>query len=295
MENHYIKEFVILAQLHNFQEAAEALFISQSSLSKHIKTLEKELGVSLFDRTTRKVSLSSYGQLFLPYAQQITELQDKCSNAINAAKKNSHRTLTLGSIPSMPQYGISDLIVHFKKQYPEDNVSIMQDVSSKLEAALLDGSCEIAFIREVQDPGQKLVQIPFYIDMLTAVLPVNHKLANEGSLSFAQLENENFLLLPKNSRPYKVCQTACAQYGFEPKVAFTTHNIENIIDLVSKGMGITLLMKQLASYSAAKNPAVRIIDILPQIESHITLCYKKKSLLSPITKKFLHGLSRLQK
>ena len=69
MEIEYIKEFVVLAETENYLEAAESLFISQSTLSKHIKIIEKELDVQLFDRTTRKVHLNKYGKMFLKYAK----------------------------------------------------------------------------------------------------------------------------------------------------------------------------------------------------------------------------------
>ena len=76
MEINYLREFVVLAQTGNFMEAADLLYCSQSTLSKHIQNMETELGVPLFDRTTRKVALSKFGQLLLPYAKQIAELQD---------------------------------------------------------------------------------------------------------------------------------------------------------------------------------------------------------------------------
>jgi len=98
MEINYLKEFVILSQTGNFLEAADVLYSSQSALSKHIKRMEKELGVPLFDRTTRKVSISKYGQLLLPYAKQIVELQEKYTTVIISNLENDRETLTIGSI-----------------------------------------------------------------------------------------------------------------------------------------------------------------------------------------------------
>ena len=77
MDINHVREFIVLAQTGNFMEAAEILFSTQSTLSKHIKNLETEMGVSLFERTTRKVVINKYGQLFLPIAKQIVELQDQ--------------------------------------------------------------------------------------------------------------------------------------------------------------------------------------------------------------------------
>ena len=81
----YLEEFVTLTEKNNFLEAAECLFISQSCLSKHIKKLEAEIGVELFERTTRTVVLTEFGQMLLPYAKKMVGLEYEF-------EKNVHRT-----------------------------------------------------------------------------------------------------------------------------------------------------------------------------------------------------------
>ena len=103
MEINYLKEFVILARTGNYLEAADSLYMGQSSLSRHIKTLEEELDIRLLDRTTRKVSLTEAGRLFLPYAENIMLLQEQYQDVLLDFKKNNHISLSIGSIPSMTQ------------------------------------------------------------------------------------------------------------------------------------------------------------------------------------------------
>ena len=74
MELNHVKEFIALTKTENYLEAAENLFTSQSSLSKHIKSLEAELGTTLFDRTTRQVKLNEAGKVFLKYAQHLIDI-----------------------------------------------------------------------------------------------------------------------------------------------------------------------------------------------------------------------------
>ena len=111
MEIEYICEFVVLAETCNYMEAADRLFVSQSALSRHIKALEEELHVQLFDRSTRKVSLSPFGSLFLPYARQIASTRYAYEAAISGALKAEHGNIRIGSIPVMSQYRITDLIM----------------------------------------------------------------------------------------------------------------------------------------------------------------------------------------
>ena len=93
MEINYLKEFVILARTGNYLETADCLYMGQSSLSRHIKTLEEELDIRLLDRTTRKVSLTEAGRLFLPYAEHIMSLQEQYQDVLLDFKKNSHLKL----------------------------------------------------------------------------------------------------------------------------------------------------------------------------------------------------------
>jgi DNA-binding transcriptional LysR family regulator len=84
------------------------------------------LGVSLFDRTTRKVVLSKYGQILLPYAQQITELQDKYTAVLQSSLETERDILTVGSIRALAQYRITDVLVNFKQSHRKTIENILQ-------------------------------------------------------------------------------------------------------------------------------------------------------------------------
>ncbi|VBB09544.1 transcription regulator hth lysr [Lucifera butyrica] len=285
MEIDYIKEFVVLAEKGNFLEAADCLFISQSSLSKHIKAIEKELAAPLFNRTTRKVALSEFGQLFLPYAKQIVSIQNEYAAAFFNKLENTRKTLTIGSIPSMAQYNITDVLARFKKSYPTCTLNVIQSGSTKLENMLRQSKYELAFVRQVNDIADEFVKIPYTVDILAAIFPAKHPLAKCKTVSLEQLKEEDFLLLPERTRPYNLCHNACEQHGFQPRVAFTDHNLGNLIDLVVREMGVALLMKKLAIYFS--NPNIAIVDIAPNISTQISLCYKKNAELSDAAKHFL--------
>ena len=119
MELSYIREFVVLAETGNYLEAADALFIAQSSLSRHIKSIELDLGSPLFDRTTRKVVLNGFGQAFLPYAKKMVEIQEEYENVLQSYLSGVSSTITVASIPSMVRYNITDVLAGFKQANPD--------------------------------------------------------------------------------------------------------------------------------------------------------------------------------
>ena len=287
MEIDYWREFVVLAQTCNFQEAAEILYSSQSTLSKHIQCIESELDVPLFDRTTRKVKLSKYGQLLLPHAKQITEIQDKYRALLKSNLATDHETLNLGSIYGLPQYHITDVLVNFKKSRPQSTFNVMQASSRNLTEMLKQGKCELAFIRDVEDTEDEFIKLPYATDTIVAVLPISHPLANQKLIPLQMLADESFLLELPQTMPYRLSLQACEQSGFEPKIAFTDHERDNLLDLVIKGMGVSLMLKQIVRYLYSSNPNIAIVDITPSVTTQISLCYLKSNYLSNVARHFL--------
>ena len=130
MELRYLAEFLTIAHHQNFSLAAEELFTSQATLSKHLQALEKELGVSLFDRTTRSVRLSGFGEILLPFAQQVVMQYEAVEKQFREEKGKKRRQLRIVSIPVMAQYGITDPLSAFRAAHPEILLSVSEHESS---------------------------------------------------------------------------------------------------------------------------------------------------------------------
>ena len=285
MEIDHLKEFVVLAQMGNFMEAADILFSSQSTLSKHIKCMETELGVPLFERTTRKVSISKYGLLLLPYARQITELRDKYTAILQSSLESEHEFLALGSIYGLAQYKITDVLVNFKKSRPQSTFNVMQTSSKDLTEMLRQRKCELAFIRDIEDVADEFVEIPYTTDTIVAVLPIAHPLARQGTIPLRMLAEENFLLALPQTLPGRLSMEAFEQSGFEPKIVYTDPEAENLVDLVIKGMGVALVLKKLVLHLS--HSGIAVVDITPSVSSQISLCYPKDAKLSDAAKHFV--------
>ena len=286
MDIKYIKDFVVLAEVGNYLEAADQLFISQSSLTRHIQQLEKDLGIQLFDRTTRKVELNKYGQMFLPYASQIVQIQYDYETAFYNKLRNVHSSINIGSIPSMVQYNITDLLIKFKNENTSFTLNVIEAESNELKDMLRQNKCELAFVREADDSDNEFVRIPYSIDTMVAVFPIDHYLARLEYVSLDQLKNEKFILLPVHSIMHELCIKECRKAGFEPNIVFTGNRGENLIDMVSKGAGCSLLMKRPAVFLS--NPNTILVDIIPTICTKISLFYKKNTELSIAARHFIN-------
>jgi len=278
-----LKYFITLAATENYSETAEQLFTSQSTVSKQIISLEKELNTQLVDRTKRKIQLTSQGFIFLEYAKKIMANYDELYDHLASCSNYDAGSLSIASIPVMAQYDITGKVAAFKKAYPNIHLVIDEREGSDIMAALKNREYDLAFMRE-EMLEVKCDILHICSDYLVAVLPLNHPLAHEKEISLLQLANENFLLLNKRTLLYTSCIQACQRAGFVPTVTYTGTRTENILELVSKGMGISLMMNRAVAYS--HNTQMAVLPLKELIESNIALIRTDKKHMSPSARIF---------
>ena len=291
MELQQLQEFVTLAETCSFFETAEILFLSQSTLSRHIKELEHELGVELFHRTTRKVVLSPYGRIILPYARSIIQ----ASGEMRLELKNyteKRNVLTVGTFPAMSIYGINALVAGFYQEYPQYRITFLSSHTTGVHSLdmLRNSDCELAFAREETNIQlDEFERLPLMTDHVVAVLPLTHPLAKKKEIRLEDLRNENIVTLSKHTSIYKQIHIKFQIAGFEPNVVMTDHSAEQLIDFVRLGSGIGLLLKEQVK---VRYEDLTILSVEPMIMNYINLCYLKGAFLSPAAETFLEYFRR---
>lgn len=294
MELNYVKEFLELASNCNFQETADTLFIAQSTLSRHIKALEADLGVQLFVRATRNVKLSDAAQLFLPYAAQLVEIEKQGMKMLSEYAKSSQGTITIGAIPSMSHYNINEILSKFTKKYSSLSLNLIEGDTMELAQMLQDGLLDFAYIRDASGDNemwQRFSRICIGYDYLSAVLSADHPLSSRDSISIKELRDEKFLLLGKESFAYSMSMLCCHRAGFEPNVTFTGNHARNLISMAGSNLGVVLLNEISARHY--KTDQVKIIRLSPEIKTQIILAYNsKKSKMTKAAVFFLNYISQ---
>ncbi|BDZ32206.1 LysR family transcriptional regulator [Lactiplantibacillus sp. WILCCON 0030] len=280
MDLKYLDNFLALVKTQNFSEAADACYISQSSFSKRIKRLEGELGVPLFERTTRQVKLTPYGEIYLKYATKIKLLSEQAADEINR-RHSEDSGLVIGGIPSINEYGILDLITGFMSSQ-QIRCRVKTGPSEDLEPMLANKTIDFAFVKDVQN-GELFTQLPYTEDHLVAVLPKEHPLAQQKSVHIKQLATEDFIFQPVNSRPYELCVQICQKNGFTPNVIYADRIVENILNFVKKGLGVSLLMQKLVP----ADPDLVALPIEPTVVADINLCYLRQAKLNRYQQQFV--------
>jgi LysR family transcriptional activator of glutamate synthase operon len=281
MDTRHLRQFAFLAQVGNFSEVAEKFFISQSALSKHIKSLEEELGAQLFDRTGKGVILNDYGKLLLPYAKQMVMLEDHFTKDIYNKRNDADHIIVIGT-----EYRITGLLSEFRSTHKDYLLSAIDaNLVGEIRELLRTGKCELAFICDLQDPHGDFVSIPYVHEAIVAVLYESHPLAGCSNIALEELADEDFVMLPPNSPHNEFILGKCHEVGFTPKIVMTAPRGNEIVELVRAEMGVSLLFGRLVSGFDAKG--VVAVQIEPRVPMEISICYRKDARLSSGAQLFL--------
>jgi DNA-binding transcriptional LysR family regulator len=281
MNTEFFLEFTVLADFESYGEAADQLLMSESALSRHIRALEDELGVRLFDRTSRKVRINDYGKIFLPYARKFLAMQQQYSHDLERAK-HSRDTVFVCSF-----YYIDDFLFGFHTF--DNNIGVTSitsgnDKSDRWPDLLRREDCELAFVIDPIDKEREFTIIPFETDYYAAVLPLSHPLAKRKSLSLSALSKENFISF-KDIYGDRHLKELCRKAGFEPKITFNSDTGSAIASFVRDEMGVSILLKK--TLSKMNVHGVVLVDFEPETQINVCICYRKTVELSKGAKKLL--------
>lgn len=239
----------------------------------------RELGVQLVDRAHRRLSLTPAGEAVVWSARRILAEYDAMCRSLQADRGR----LTLACIPVMAHYGVTGLFFSFRRAFPNFQLTVEERDDCSLLDAVRDGIWELAVCRTDQDCSG-LDKLVLYRDHLVAVLPTGHPLAAQERLALAQLRGENFLQLGPTSVLYQTVLDTCRSAGFTPNLYYTSARMENLLDLVREGAGISLMMEHAATYLPTKGVAIR--PLLETVTSELSLVRSADSQHSPIACRF---------
>ncbi|MEC5211254.1 DNA-binding transcriptional LysR family regulator [Psychrobacter sp. PL15] len=247
MELRHLRYFVAVAEEKSFNKAAKRLYISQPPLSRQIKQLEDEIGVTLIDREHRPLKLTEAGDFFYEHAIQILAKSDKL-RAMTVRKGSFDSSISIGFVPSI-LYGLLPKIIScFREVYPNIEIKLQELNSWQQTQALTDGKIDVGFGRLLFEDAS-IRRILLREESLVVAIPKNHYLAQEGlaTINLMDLANENLLLYPTGPRPSFIdyvlelfeSRNLKANYFAEVR------ELHIALGLVAAGEGLTIVPKTL--------------------------------------------------
>lgn len=280
MEIQQLYYYMELCKQKNFTEAGYACNMTQGALSKQIRKLENELGITLIRRNTRKFELSKEGEIFLSYAKKMTGTHEEM---LKNVQKNQE--IKIGCMPVLAPYHFARLVADFRKEYPDIKLVIDERIASEIQEN--SDRYDFLILRENMMEDQKKFRFsPLYDDKLCAVLYEKHPLYGRNRLQLKELKDDVFIFPERGSGSYEVFYKSCEKAGFEPKIAFEFPQANTIMSFISEGVGITITFSTV--YREAKCAGVKMIPLEDELHSVISLFYRKNKPLDYAKKQFLN-------
>lgn len=242
IELRHLRYFVAVAEELHFGRAARRLGITQPPLSLQIQRLEANLGVTLFERTNRRVRLTPAGRTLLEEGRHLIADFVNVADATRRSARGETGSLTVAFAASVMHMALPRIIQTFRSQFPGVRLELRELATSSQIIGLKAAELDIGFLRQTpRDP--ELVIETMMTENLVLAISKQHTLAGRKRLSLVDVADEDFVLFPRDLAPglYAHVLAVCAEVGVHPRVVQTSRELYTTISLVEAGLGVTII------------------------------------------------------
>ncbi|NIA67972.1 LysR family transcriptional regulator [Pelagibius litoralis] len=242
MELKQLRIFLAVAEELHFGRAAERLHMAQPALSAQVRGLEDELGVRLFLRTTRRVSLTRAGESFLPEARATLAQAEAAAAAARAVAGEGAELLKVGGVDSATAGLLPQVVRRFRRDYPEVEIKVNEMLSAPALHALSNRHLDIAFVR-IWPKDSHLKARHVLTEPIVVALPADHRLASRKTVPVAEIAKEPLVIPARSHRPilFDVIHDYFRSRGHEPRILQEANERHVIIAMVAAGLGLSLV------------------------------------------------------
>ena len=234
-----LRYLVALADSGHFGQAAEACFVSQSTLSTGLKKLEDFLGVIVFDRSLKRVTPTPIGREIVESARRIVEEANRIKELASYDKDPMDRSLHLGVIPTLGPYYLPHVLTLVRQAHPRLRMLLREEMTPHMLAHLGEGKLDAGLLAlPVNDPALEVV--PLFVEPFLAAMPAGHPLARSKSVNIDDLARAGLLLLEEGHCLRDQALEACHLQGLKSEEIRAT-SLETLRQMVAMGLGVTLV------------------------------------------------------
>lgn len=278
MELLHLKYFQTVAKTQHMTNAAKKLHIVQPALSRIINSLEKEIGVDLFDRNGKNISLNSNGEMFLKTVNEsLSVLENGVKELLdtNNQSKPEIKLLVLAGSNTLP-----NLILNFKKIHPDTTFKLLQHADGEIDYKNFD-FCISSTLDEVHNPFSiTLLEEELFIGM-----PSNHPLATKNAIFLEEISDENFISFQSNKPFRTISYSLCKYAGFNPTIVFESDVPSIVKQLISAGLGISFIPE--ISWDIHEDDSLKLLRVIdPICKRYINISWHPDNYISKYAKEF---------
>jgi DNA-binding transcriptional LysR family regulator len=292
-----LEVFCKIVELRSFSRAAEAVLLTQPTVSGHIKALETELGLRLFDRAGKTVTPTRAGEILYGYARRILALREEAQQAINEHKGGLKGHLALGGSSIPGAYILPPLLAAFKREHPEVTISLHISGSRDIVRGVIEGTYEVAMVGARFEEGRVHYE-PFAQDELVLAVPAMHPWATRSTVRLTELVGQPFIMRERGSGTRKVMEQALTDHAVDPgslRVVLEVTGNEAVRQALKAGAGISVISRRAIEDDIRhKTVAALRIHGVRLVRDFFLVTHRSRSR-SPLGKAFLSFLEQSAK
>ncbi len=288
-----LKIFELVAETGNFTRTADALFLSQSAISQHIKGLEQDLGTRLFTRGRSGVKLTPEGEMLLVYAQQILDLSATAVNAVTNVANLKEGQLRLGIAVLAGNYMLPAWVNEFRQQYPNLQVLLQPIDRRKMHIALDAGQLDLGFYIGWGVSNKTKLSVQRFRQVTVAlIVGKKHNLHDRGQIALKELNGRSVIMRPSHRPAYKWLDALFAEHNVDPDVMLISDELEAIKHAVIESECAAFLPLCTVKKEVAHGDL--FVLSVPEIKKQpmVTLAWSRRRPFTPISRAFIAALAK---
>jgi DNA-binding transcriptional LysR family regulator len=253
-----IETFLEVARRQNLSRAADALFVSQPTVTARLQSLEASLDEQLFVRTRRGMRLTEAGEVFLPYAERAVQALEDGRQRLGELRRGSAGKLVLGAPPTVSAYALPLILARFSDEHPSVRLVLKSGTSEEILDMVLQDHVQVGLMRALGHP--EVHSTPVYSDTLVLIAGPLHRLAT-GRVRLVDLSGEELILFGRSSSYRDFTSAIFRQAGVLPGGVMELDNIEAAKKMVERGLGISLVPQSSVTSELAAG-TLRVVDLV---------------------------------
>ena len=282
MELRQLEYFQMASRLRNITRAAERLRVSQPNITVAIKKLESELGIQLFDRSQKQLSLTPEGEVFLNRIElALWNIQDAVLE-VNDYKQLQKGTIKIGIPPMMGAYLFPKIFSSFRHRYSHLDIYLYEEGSMTIREQLERDELDFGIII-ISNASTNLQLLPMSRNQIVACVPESSPLASKDCLSYEDIAGTDLIMLKEGSFLRQLILEEMRAADVEPKTVLESNQIITIKGLVSRGVGISFLLDIVLEDS----PGIKAVPLANPLFVDVGLAWKKDRYISKAAQSFI--------
>ncbi|MGE6541531.1 LysR family transcriptional regulator [Bacillus luti] len=261
-----IEAFIYVCQLGSFNKAAEALYLTQPSVTARIQSLEREINIKLFHRNGNKISLTEKGEYFFPHAQKILQSYQEAKYGLQQV--TIPYDLVIGSALSISNNILPEILPGFKSEFKDVRIKIVTGHSQDILQKVINKEVDFGIVRTETHPQVESIRL--YNDPIGLFVPQNHMFLKEEKVTIEHVSKQPLIFFDYGSMDWLMIHRLFSSNDVSPNISLEVDNMETAKNLVIQGMGISFLPEHCVKQELENGELIRV-EMTPPVKINISI------------------------